>query len=171
MLSTMRRLGKWDELADALRDELAEYGGLLSLLDEQRDAIMQRKVDALMDVNAKVQEQAVSAEHYRNIREEVCTRFAKTLGCVPSVTVKELVLRLPQEVQGMFTALVDDGIGVTNTAKKKADRNTQLLSRAGDLNERLLIAMRPQSTTKTYNKRGSVYIKTDKSVGGLDISA
>jgi hypothetical protein len=171
MLSTMRKLGKWDELADALRDELAEYGGLLSLLDEQRDAIMQRRVDALMDVNAKVQEQALSAEHYRDVREEVCARFAKSIGCGASVTVMELVKKLPVEVQGMFTALVEDGIGVTNSAKKKVERNSQLLSRAGDLNERLLIAVRPQSTTKTYNKRGNVYLKTEKTVGGLDISA
>jgi len=167
----MRKLGKWDELADALRDELAEYGGLLSLLDEQRDAIMQRKVDALMDVNAKVQEQATAAEHFRYVREAVCARYARNLGCAPDVTVKDLVQKLPVEVRGMFTALVEDGVGVTNSAKKKSERNTQLLSRAGDLNERLLIAVRPQSTTKTYNKRGSIYVKTDKTVGGLDVSA
>lgn len=167
----MRKQDKWEELADALRDELAEYGGLLSLLDEQRDAIMLRKVDALMDVNAKVQEQAASAEHFRDVREEVCARIARGLGCAPSTTVRELVGRFPVEVQGMFTALLDDGIGVTVNAKKKVERNAQFLSRAGDLNERLLIAMKPSSTTKAYNKRGSVYVKTDRSVGGLDLSA
>ena len=167
----MHKIGQWEELADALRDELAENGGLLSLLDEQRDAITRRRIDALMDVNAKVQEQAVSAQHYRDVREEVCVRYARSLGCAPSATVTEVVRKLPSQVQGMFLALIDEGIGVANNAKKKVERNSQLLSRAGDLNERLLIAVRPQSTTKTYNKRGSIYVKTDKTVGGLDLSA
>ena len=171
MLSTMHKLGKWDELADALRDELAEFGGLLSLLDEQRNAILQRRVEVLMEVNARVQEQAASAEHFRLVREEVAARFARGLGCGPEATVLDLVARFPVEVQGMFRALVDEDAGVADSARKKAQRNAQLLARAGDLNERLLVAMRPQSTTKTYNKRGSIYVKTDRSVGGLDLSA
>jgi len=56
-------------------------------------------------------------------------------------------------------------------AKKKAERNTVLLAHSSDLNEKLLMALRPGSTTKTYNKRGGVRIATDKTVGGLDLSA
>ena len=171
MLTTMHNLGKWDELADALRDELAEYGGLLSLLDEQRDAISSMKVDAILEANTRVQEQSASAVHYTNLREEVCARLARGAGCNPEATVKELLSHMPLEARAMFESLVDEGQGVVRNAKKKVDRNSLLLSRTSELNEKLLVTLRPQSTTKTYNKRGSVYLKTDRSVGGLDMSA
>jgi flagellar biosynthesis/type III secretory pathway chaperone len=171
MLTTMHNLGKWDELADSLRDELAEYGGLLSLLDEQRDAIAGRDVNALQEANDRVLEQAASAQHYKDVREEVCARLARSAGQDPNVTVRELLTYMPAEARAMFEALVDEGLGVARSAQKKSTRNTVLLSHAGDLNEKLLMAMRPRSTTKTYNKRGGVYLRTDRSVGGLDLSA
>ena len=37
--------------------------------------------------------------------------------------------------------------------------------------ERLLSAMRPHTTTKMYTKRGNLRVRTDRTVGGLDLSA
>jgi hypothetical protein len=171
MLTKMHNLGKWDELAEALRDELAEYGGLLALLDEQRDAIMERGVDALVEVGERVQQQAASAQHYKDVREEICARLARSAGCSQEATERELLSYMPSGARAMFESLVDEGMGVAKSAQKKVERNTLLFARAGDLNEKLLMAMRPHSTSKTYNKRGSVYLRTDKSVGTLDMSA
>jgi len=172
MLKTMNSLGPWDELADALRDELAEYGGLLSLLDEQRDAIIERKIDALSGVDQKVQEQTAAAIRYRNIREEVCARLASNSGVEAEVTVKELLAYTPAGARPMFEALVIEGMDVALKAQYKVKRNSSLLSRAGELNEKLISTVAPSSTTKTYNARGSLYLKSAHSRGnGLDLSA
>jgi flagellar biosynthesis/type III secretory pathway chaperone len=164
-------LGKWDELAEALRDELAEYGGLLGLLEEERSAIMGRKVDALLQINLGVQEQTTSAERRKCIREEVCSRLARSVGCAPDATVTELLNHMPAEARSMFESLVEEGMEVAESAQKKVRRNAILISRAGDMNERLLSAMRPHTTTKMYTKRGNLRVRTDHTVGGLDLSA
>lgn len=171
MLTTMRSLGKWDELADVLRDEVAEFGGLLALLDEQRDAILGRDLDRLMGVNERVQEQTVCAERCRAIRDEVCVRLARGVGCNPDVTVRELSSYLPVEARALFDALIGETVHVVGSVKRKVERNAHLLSRAEDLNAKLLLAMRPASTSRTYNKRGGFFLKTERTVGGLDVSA
>ena len=171
MLTTMHNLGKWDELADALRDELAEYGGLLATLDQQREAIAGHNAALLVEIADEIRRQTASARHFTNIREEVCARLAKGTGCAPDATERDLLRFMPAEARAMFESLIEESAGVVKNAKKKAERNTVLLAHSSDLNEKLLMALRPGSTTKTYNKRGGVRIATDKTVGGLDLSA
>jgi hypothetical protein len=171
MLTTMHNLGKWDELADALRDELAEYGGLLATLDRQRDAISGRNVELLVEISEEIHEQTVSARRFTNIREEVCARLAKGTGCTEETTERDLVRHMPASARAMFESLIEESATVVKNAKKKAERNTVLLSHSNELNEKLLLALRPGTTSKTYNKRGGVRLSTDKTVGGLDLSA
>lgn len=167
----MHNLGHWDELADALRDELAEYGGLLALLDEQRDAIAKGGVDDILEAGEKVREQARAAEERRALREEVSARIAARTGKNSEASVRELVSAIPPGARMMFESLIDEGAQVVRLSQKKVRRNSLMLARAADLNEKLLMAMRPQSATKTYNKRGGVYMKTGRTGGGLDLSA
>jgi len=167
----MHNLGKWDELADALRDELAEYGGLLSILDQQRDAITGRNADTMVELGDEIRRQTASARHFSCVREEVCARLAKAAGCSPDSTERDLLKLMPAEARSMFESLIDESAGVVKNAKKKSERNTVLLAHSSDLNEKLLMAMRPGSTIKTYNKRGGMRVTTDKTIGGLDLSA
>ncbi|MFA5256944.1 MAG: flagellar protein FlgN [Opitutales bacterium] len=168
----MHSLGQWEELADALRDELAEYGGLLALLDEQRDAIMTRRIDSLLELTQRVHEQTAHAVRFKNIRDEVCARLAQVSGCGVDATVRDLLGYMPAGARGMFEALVSDGIDVATKAKARTQRNAALITRAGDLNEKLMRAVSPGSTIKTYNARGSVYLKSGRNLGnGLDLSA
>ncbi|HNX05580.1 MAG TPA: flagellar export chaperone FlgN [Opitutales bacterium] len=167
----MHNLGQWEELADALRDELAEYGGLLALLDEQRDAISKGGVDSVLEAAEKVREQARAAEARRNMREEVGARLARHFGRDPDATVRDLVSAIPPGARPMFDSLIEQGSQVAALAQKKVRRNALMLARATDLNDRLIMALRPQSATRAYNKRGGVYLKTSRSGGGLDLSA
>jgi flagellar biosynthesis/type III secretory pathway chaperone len=171
MLTTMHDLGQWEELADALRDELAEYGGLLALLDEQRDAIAAGKTDAILAALESVREQTATANQRRAVREEVCARLARNAGRDPEITVRDLVRGIPMQARGMFDSLIDQGGQVLASAQKKVRRNNLMLSRAAALNEKLLMALRPGSATKTYNKRGGAYLSTGSTGGGLDLSA
>jgi flagellar biosynthesis/type III secretory pathway chaperone len=168
----MHSLGQWDELADALRDELAEYGGLLGLLDEQREAISRRNLDLLTEVNLRVQEQAAAAIRCKNIRELAHNGMARAAGLPENATIRDLIARMPMNVRPMFESLAREGADVAEKAREKAKRNNTLLTHAGDLNDKLLMAARPRSATRTYNARGGTKVKAgDTSGGGLDLSA
>lgn len=164
------RLGQWDELAEALRGELAEYGGLLSLLEEQRAAIVSRRTDQLNDVNERVQAEMASAVRCKDVREKVCLRLARACGAPDNATVRELIGYMPPASRGMFEALMKAATGVTERVGDKVRRNSLLVARASEVNEKLIMGTRPQSTTKAYNNRGSVYLKTSRS-GALDLTA
>ncbi len=172
MLATTRTsIGKWDELADALRGELAEYGGLLALLDEQRDAIVCRRVEELLDINTRVQEQAHFANRLRLEREALCARMAGQAD-VSAVSVKEIVAGTPSGLRPMFEALTREAMEIVARVRDKAARNSALLARAGELNEKIISIVSPGSTTRTYNARGSLYMRNARSRGnGLDMSA
>ena len=163
-------LGRWDELAAALRAELAEYGGLLALLDEQRDAIMARQVDRLVDMNAEVEAQMRAAALHRQSRERLGSDLAMRFGGRGDLTVKELLPLMPPASRPMFEALLENGSSLLEKAKDKARRNRGMLSRASEVNEEILRRLQPRSMTKTYNARGTVALRSSVS-GGLDISA
>ncbi|MBN1404635.1 MAG: flagellar protein FlgN [Opitutales bacterium] len=168
----MHSLGLWDELADALRDELAEYGGLLGLLDEQRQAIVSRKIDALLEANERVHEQAATANRYRLIREALCARLAESQAGKAELGLAELVAYMPPSARPLFEALTREATDLIAKARDKSQRNSALLARAGELNEKVIAVVRPGSTTKTYTARGNVYLKNAHSRGnGLDLSA
>lgn len=172
MLTTMNSLGQWDELAEALRDELAEYGGLLSLLDQQRDAIVTRSMDALLEANEQVQEQIAMANQNRLSREQICSRLALEQGIAGDTPITHLIVYMPVHARPMFEALNDEATGLIGKVREKSQRNSALLSRATELNEKVIGIVSPGSTTKTYNARGGVYLKSVRSRGnGIDMSA
>lgn len=167
---TNNRLGQWDELAEALRGELAEYGGLLALLEEQRQAVVTRDTGILNDVNARAAQQAAEAARLSEAREGVCVRMARACGVGDKTTVRELIGYMPPNARGMFDALIKESADLTTKVTERVRRNSMLVARASEQNERLIMNARPLSTTKAYNKRGGVYIKTGRS-GALDLTA
>jgi len=163
-------MGRWDELAGALRGELAEYGGLLAMLDEQRDAIVSRQVDRLVEMQAEIEAQSLAARQQRQARDRLAGDLAMRFGGRSDIPLRELLPLMPPSTRPMFEALLDGGSELVEKARDKARRNRVLLSRASEVNEEILRRLQPRSMTKTYNARGTVAVRTGRT-GGLDLSA
>lgn len=163
-------MGRWDELATALRDELAEYGGLLALLDEQRDAILARQIDRLAGMASEVEAQTLAANRHRLARERLGADLAMRFGGRSDLTVKDLIPLMPANCRPLFQALLENGADLIEKTGTKARRNSAMLARASEINEDILRRLQPRSMTKTYNARGTVALRTGRS-HGLDLSA
>ena len=70
-----------EQIIDALRAELQEYGGLLNLFDQQQDAILHRKPDAIAEIDVTVEAQLATLRGRRTNRRP---RSFRARGCSTS---------------------------------------------------------------------------------------
>src|SRR4051812_14343216 len=85
-----------DQLVDALRMELAEYGGLLALFDAQQAAILRRDADRTLEIGGQIERQAQATRIRRKQRESYVEALALTTGQAEAKLLRELVPFFPQ---------------------------------------------------------------------------
>ncbi len=150
----------WELIAQSLRDELQEYGGLLGLFEEQQGALFRRDSGGVLASVAAIEAQARSAAIKRARREQLVRDFAAKQGQSTGSTLRSLLGFLPSEVRPMMEALIDEVNRLVHRARRHARQNTLLLQRAIELHQETLRTLRPESFTKTYSARGQVSVAT-----------
>ena len=148
----------WETIAERLRDELQEYGGLLGLFEAQQEALFRRDSDGVLSSISSIETQARAATQKRLERERVVREFALGLGRSPDSTLRSLVSCFPPEVRPMMDALIDEINRLVHRARKKARQNSELLQRAIEMHQEALRTLRPESFTKTYSPGGRVNV-------------
>lgn len=120
-------------LIEALRDELKNYGEMLSLLDRQQEYLMSRAAgDVSISIN-QVQDQGAVIQAARERREE-CHRAVATACAQPESTCfNELIPQLPADYQPLLKALVDENNELLFHVRRRARQNHLLLKRSVDL--------------------------------------
>ncbi len=162
----------WDSLISALRNELQEYGGILSLLQEQQQGILYRDTDNLMKQNHQINEQISIASDLRDQRTQLVESISAEYEMPPGSTVTELAQKAPENIQPLLKALIDGGQQIVHRIETKAHQNRSLLARANDLTEQLLLSFQPVGMMKTYSRAGGVRIKPVASTGSsMNLSA
>jgi len=150
----------WSTLADAFREEMKEYGGLLNLLEEQQDVIFQRDPGKLMEKTVAINNEVEVCTMLRNKRKFRSDFFSAEFNLSSDYKIRELILYMPQSLQSMFDALINEVNDLIKRIKHKLSQNNLLLSRASELNNELIALLNPQDTTKMYSNKGEFEVKT-----------
>lgn len=150
----------WELIAHSLRDELQEYGGLLSLFEEQQGALFRRDATGVLATVTAIEEHARSAAGKRVRREQLVRDFALASGRNADATLRSLLDCFPAEVRPMIEALIDEVNRLVHRARKGVRQNTALLQRAIELHQEALRTLKPEAFTKTYSQRGQVSLNT-----------
>jgi hypothetical protein len=150
----------WSLVVDALRSELAEYGGLLRLFEEQQDRILALDATAVADYVPKLEQQAAAARYYRNTREDAVRGYATAHGCPADRTLRQLLPEFPVDVRPLLEALIDEINHLISRTKKRTHQNQLMLARLVEFHRELVPTLRPQSFTKTYSRHGQVSVST-----------
>ena len=150
----------WSPVVDALRSELAEYGGLLRLFEEQQDRILALDASAVADYVPKLEQQAAAARYCRNTREDAVRGYATSHGCPADRTLRQLLTEFPVDVRPLLEALIDEINHLISRTKKRTHQNQLMLARLVEFHRELVPALRPQSFTKTYSRHGQVSVST-----------
>ncbi len=152
----------FEELTSILRKELEEYGALLTLLIEQQENILNRKPDALFQINEKVDVQMQTNHGLLIRRKQILSDLAVQLDRDAESTVSQLIPYFPEAVQPMFESLTQEINNLIGNARSKVKQNQILLSRLSEVTNELLEAVAPEgSITKTYDRRGDLTIKSN----------
>lgn len=154
--------GQWEDLAHYLREELQEYGEFLVLLDEQQKAILSQDTDTLKELEQAIQQQIQLTTDVRTQRTDMVSTLAQLVGMPTDTSLRQILPHFPQAAQPMLTALIEEINALIGKTRKALRQNHILLSRASEVTERLLTALNPTPSTKTYTKSGGLVYKTTR---------
>lgn len=148
----------WEPLADALRDELQEYGGLLNLFDEQQMAILRRQPETVLAVGDSIEQQLRTVGKRRKRRETVARESAERFNRPQECSLRELTEFFPQTVQALLHALIDEVNQLLFRTKRRARQNQMLLARSVEVSQEILCKLNPDAVTKSYSQEGRLNI-------------
>lgn len=141
-------------LIEALREELKQYGEMLALLETQQHLVIHRQTEDLLrnvtDVNAQVE--AIQAA--RREREQQQRHVARHLALADDAGFAEITPRLPAVYQPLVQALVEENNELLTRVQQRVRQNHLLLSRAVELMQRFIGTLCPGSAPATYNETG-----------------
>jgi hypothetical protein len=148
------------ELIDALRNELQEYGEMLALLENQQEQVLARQAQTVLDNVTLVNRQAGVLHRVRSAREESQREVARSFGLEETSALYTIAHALPQEFQPLVLALVKENNQLLGRVQTCARQNHLLLSRCVELMQRTIQSLAPGNATTVYGGNGSMRMTT-----------
>jgi flagellar biosynthesis/type III secretory pathway chaperone len=148
------------QLIDALREELQQYGEMLALLERQHQFIMVRESAEVFQSAGAVQAQGAVILNARARREKCRSRLVMALEQPEHTGFAGLLPLLPPDYRPLIKALVDENNELLLRVRQRARQNHLLLSRSLELMQGLLNTLLPNRETRTYNEQGSMETHT-----------
>ncbi|MFO1476607.1 MAG: flagellar protein FlgN [Verrucomicrobiota bacterium] len=143
-------------LIEALREELKEYGEMLALLDQQQELVMRRQTQDLLQCVAAINAQADTIAAARREREQHQRHVAVEAGLAEDAPFAALAPRLPAEIRPLVQALVQENNHLVVRIQQRARQNHLLLSRVVELMQRFLGTLFPGTQPGTYADSGQL---------------
>ena len=144
-------------LIAALREELAQYGEMLALLDREQELVVARGSAELLQTVDAIHHQGEVIRRARSDREERQRQVAALAELPATATIEELKTRLPANHAILVGALVDENNELLIRVRQRARQNHLLLNRSLELMQRLIGTLFPSGRTATYSGDGQLH--------------
>lgn len=148
----------WEYIADCLRAELADYGGLLQLFESQQRSLFSRDPEAVLRCAGEIEAQARAVAESRTRREQAVAGFAVANGQPVTASLRSLLPHITAEARPLFEALISEVNLLLHRVRRTSRHNHTLLARAVELHQETLQHLRPQSFVKTYSPAGRLAV-------------
>lgn len=143
-------------LIAALRDELAQYGEMLALLDREQELVVARGSAELLQTVDAINQQGEVIRRAREHRETCQRQVAELAGLNAEAAIEELKRQLPANHAILVGALVDENNELLVRVRQRARQNHLLLNRSLELMQRLIGSLFPAGRTATYSGDGQL---------------
>ena len=167
MSTTESTPATWQKIAECLRAELTEYGGLLALFEEQQKFLFEREAHEVLRLTAAIEQQARTVHDCRRFREGVVAVFATAHAQPATATLRALLPFVDAAVRPLLEALIDEVNHLLHRVRRVSRQNHTLLGRTVELHQEILQHLRPNAFTKTYSPAGRVSIATTSAASTL----
>lgn len=143
-----------NNLIEALREELKQYGEMLALLDQEQELVMQRQTPGIQPCVAAINAQADTLHAVRHEREQRRRHLARLLQLAEESSFNEMIVLLPPEYRPLVSALVQENRELLVRVQQRARQNHLLLSRMVELMQKLIASILPGTGPATYGEGG-----------------
>jgi flagellar biosynthesis/type III secretory pathway chaperone len=150
----------WKYLADCLRSELADYGGLLHLFEAQQRALFDLKATVVLQLADDIENHARALAESRTVREQAVAAFAVEHAQPANASLRSLLPFIESDARPLIEALINEVNALLHRVRRTSRHNHTLLARAVESHQETLSALRPHSFTKTYSPGGRVSVAT-----------
>lgn len=144
----------WTDIVEALREELAGYGGLLHRFEQQQQFLFERDAEAVLRLSDEIEQQAAALQAARQRREALTAAAARAGGRPVGATLRSLVPDFPADVRPLLEALIAEVNVLVHRVRRTSRHNRLLLARAVETHHQTLRTLRPDAFTQTYAPDG-----------------
>jgi hypothetical protein len=148
----------WSDIADCLRGEIAEYGRLLNLIEDQQKLIYGRNPDALVRLNPSLEAQVEVLHECRARREKATRVLAKAPAEAEVPPLRSLLPLVKAEVRPLLSALIIEVNHLVRRVRRAMAVNLRLLSYTVEYQQEFMRRLWPAAFTKTYAADGRVSV-------------
>ena len=149
-------------VVDSLRAEVAEYGRLIQLFEEQQALLFKRDAAGVLRVTRSIDEQAEVLMESRRARETAAGDLARSEGLVEAPTLGAILPLVSAEARPLLDALVSEVNRAAGRLRRVCRHNRLFLIRTIENHQELLRRLRPGSFTKVYAPNGSVTVASPR---------
>jgi hypothetical protein len=120
---------EWDQLVDALRDELQEKGGVIRLLNQQTEVLYRGDASAVAQVGEQIRGQLCLATRCTRARELTLRQTALNMKLSEDIDRSQILGRFPEYVQPLLEALFGEVDRLSGRMEERLKQNQQLKDR------------------------------------------
>ena len=150
----------WEFIAQCLRSELADYGGLLHLFEEQQRSLFGSDPESVLRFANEIETQARMISQSRTRREEAVAAFAQQNDRPLNSTLRALLPLIEIDARPLLEALIAEVNTLLHRVRRASRHNHTLLARAVEVHQETLQHLRPHAFTKTYSPAGRLSVST-----------
>lgn len=160
----------WEFIAECLRAELADYGGLLHLFEAQQRSLFDRDAANVLRLASEIEGHARALAESRSHREQVVAAFAEEHDRPASSSLRSLLPFVAPDARPLIEALINEVNALLHRVRRTSRHNHSLLTRAVEVHQETLSHLRPNSFTKTYSPGGRVSVASAHSSSTLRVA-
>ncbi|MGD1032095.1 MAG: flagellar export chaperone FlgN [Opitutaceae bacterium] len=144
----------WEPVAETLRTEIAEYGRLIQLFEEQRNLIREADPEGVLGASDAIRGQLGVLEKCRRDREREVEAYAVALARPAPATLRSLLPLMAPEARPLFEALVAELNSLVHRVRKDGRRDRRLQACAVERHPEAARRPRPEAFAKTHAAEG-----------------
>lgn len=148
----------WETIAASLREELANFGRLLGLFEEQQRHLFERNADAVLRVSHEIEQQAQTLGEARLRREDHVAALAAAHGMPRQSSLRSMLHLVEPAVRPLLEALINEVNLLLHRVRRVSRQNHSLLTAVVETNRQTLQLLRPGAFSPTYSASGHMAV-------------
>lgn len=144
----------WTIIAESLRTEIAGFGGLLNLFEQQQQSLFARDTESVLLLSGEIEAHTRVMSEHRQRREQIVAEFALSQGQPARSTLRSLLPFIAAEARPLIEALIAEVNVLIHRVRRLTRQNHTLLARTVESHQELMRTLRPDAFQHTYSAAG-----------------